>query len=159
MNIDLRVHASANTGLFPVHKNKFKVNTKGRTKDPLDMVIIKGLENFAPSIDGGIEEFYLMEDEGWVSRMLTAKSLGFTFTGKRIYGDPGNDYIGDGILNIGQEADSEFEWEFPSGAKLTMDCVISLTTPGGGDTTNVNGLEFELLSHGKPTFTPASEII
>lgn len=36
-----------------------------------------------------------------------------------------------------------------------MDCVINLTAPAGGDSTNIDALEFELLSDGKPTFTAA----
>ena len=46
--------------------------------------------------------------------------------------------------------------EFPSGAKLEFDCVLSVTNPGGGDSTNVAGLEFEVQSDGKPTFTTAA---
>ena len=42
-----------------------------------------------------------------------------------------------------------------SGAKLACDVVVNVTTPGGGDTTNIDGLEFEVTGYGKPTFTPA----
>jgi hypothetical protein len=36
-----------------------------------------------------------------------------------------------------------------------MNCIINLTTPGGGDSTNIDTLEFEILSDGLPVFTPA----
>ena len=52
--------------------------------------------------------------------------------------------------------ESKHVWTFPSGAKLEFDCVINVTTPGGGDSTNVDSLEFDLMSDGKPTYTPAS---
>ncbi len=37
-----------------------------------------------------------------------------------------------------------------------MEAVINVTAIGGGDSTNVAVLEFDVMSHGKPTYTPAS---
>ena len=119
------------------------------------MVIVKDLETFSPSIDANTEEWTPMDQSGWTRRAVTGKGLTFSFSGKRRYGDPGNDYIGGLLLGTGQDVESEFEWEMPSGAKLTMDCVINLTTPAGGDSTNIDTLEFEVLSDGLPIFTSA----
>ena len=44
----------------------------------------------------------------------------------------------------------------PSGAKVSFTAIINVTTPAGGDSTNVDGLEFEVKCKGKPTFTPAA---
>ncbi|MGF6358072.1 hypothetical protein ABIE27_006037 [Paenibacillus sp. 4624] len=143
------------TGVFPVHNNIFKVGVKGRASTASDMKTIKDLENFAPAIDGNTEEWSSMDQGGWTRRAVTGKSLSFSFSGKRNYGDPGNDYVAGLMLGTGQEVETIFEWTMPSGAKLTMDCVINLTTPAGGDSTNIDGLEFELLSDGKPEFEPA----
>lgn len=153
-NINLQLFG-AGTGVFPVHNNKFKINIKGRTGLPADMVIVKDLETFSPSIDANTEEWTPMDQSGWTRRAVTGKGLTFSFSGKRRYGDPGNDYIGGLLLGTGQDVESEFEWEMPSGAKLTMDCVINLTTPAGGDSTNIDTLEFEVLSDGLPIFTSA----
>ena len=143
-------------GVYPVHNNKFKIGTKGRTSTTTEMLVIKDLETFSPSIDANTEEWTPMDQEGWVRRAVTGKGLTFSFSGKRNYGDPGNDYIGSLLLGTGQEVESKFEWELPNGDKLTMDCVINLTTPAGGDSTNIDGLEFEVLSDGLPTYTPAT---
>ncbi|MEK4276477.1 phage tail tube protein [Paenibacillus sp. FSL R7-0026] len=143
------------TGVFPVHNNIFKVGIKGRVSTDSDMKTIKDLENFAPAIDGNTEEWSSMDQGGWTRRAVTGKSLSFSFSGKRNYGDPGNDYVAGLMLGTGQQVETIFEWTMPSGAKLTMDCVINLTTPAGGDSTNIDGLEFELLSDGKPEFEPA----
>ncbi len=142
-------------GVFPVHNNKFKIGTAGRASTTEQMLIIKDLETFSPSIDANTEEWTPMDQAGWIRRAVTGKGLTFSFSGKRRYGDPGNDYIGGLLLGTGQDVESKFEWEMPSGAKLTMDCVINLTTPAGGDSTNIDTLEFEVLSDGLPTFTPA----
>ena len=49
--------------VYPVHNNKFKFGTKGLKSEDLDMVIPKDLENFAPAIDGTLEEWYAMDAE------------------------------------------------------------------------------------------------
>ncbi len=154
IKIDLQRFAGG-TGVFPVHNNKFKIGKSGRTSAAADMVIVKDLETFSPGIDANTEEWTPMDTAGWIRRAVTGKGLTFSFSGKRHYGDPGNDYVAGLLLATGQGVESKFEWEMPSGDKLTMDCIINLTTPAGGDSTNIDTLEFELLSDGLPVFTPA----
>ena len=147
--------AGTKTGVYPVFENKFKIGKSGRSSEEADMVTIKDLETFSVSIDGNIEEWKPMEAEGWTRRMVTGKALTITLSGKRNVGDPGNDYVANSAWGTGTSCDTKFEWEFPSGAKLTFDCVINVTNPGSGDSTTVAGLEFEVQSDGKPTYTPA----
>ena len=147
---------SGGKGVFPVHNNKFKLGVEGRASAEEAMKVVKDLETFSPSIDANTEEWTPMDTEGWIRRAVTGKGLTFSFSGKRHYGDPGNDYVAGLLLETGQGVESKFEWEMPSGAKLTMDCIINLTTPAGGDSTNIDTLEFELLSDGLPEFTPAA---
>ena len=148
--------ADATTGkVYPVHNNKFKFGMNGLASEEEQMVMPKDLENFSPSIDGTVEEWYAMDAEGWAKAAMTGKKLSFEFKGKRSVGDPGNDYIAGLAWKFGQDVMTKFEWEMVSGAKLECDAVINVTTPGGGDTTNIDGLEFEVICYGKPTFTPA----
>lgn len=143
------------TGVFPVHNNIFKINIDGRAT-PGTLVTIKDLETFSVSVDGNTEEWTPMDQEGWIRRAVTGKGLTISFSGKRHYGDPGNDYVAEEcLLETGQGVESQFEWTMPNGAKLTFDCIVNITAPGGGDSTNIDALEFEVLSDGKPTFVPA----
>lgn len=147
----------AKTGVYPVFENKFKIGTNGRSStSPDDMKTIAELETFSVAIDGNTEEWSPMEAEGWLRRMVTGKALTITLSGKRCIGDEGNDYVADNAWGTGTTCESKFEWEFPSGAKLAFDCVLSVTNPGGGDSRNVAVLEFDVMSDGKPTYTPAS---
>lgn len=143
--------------VYPVFNNTFKIGTNGLESTSTEMVIIAEIENFAPSIDGGVEEWNSMEAEGWGNAMMTSKKLSFSFSGKRAYGDAGNDYVAGLAWKTGNDVVTKFEWIFPSGAKIEFDCVVNVTTPGGGDSTAVEALEFEVLCKGKPTYTaPAS---
>lgn len=146
----------AKTGVYPVFENKFKINTAGRAGTDETLATISNLETFSVSIDGNVEEWRPMEEAGWVRRMVTGKSLTISLSGKRDIGNAGNDYVANNAWGTGTDCDTVFEWEFPSGAKLSFNCVLSVTNPGSGDSTNVAGLEFEVQSDGKPTFTPAS---
>jgi hypothetical protein len=151
----LNLQRHSGTGVFPVHNNKFKIGTAGRASTELQMLGIKDLETFSMSIDANTEEWTPMDQEGWVRRAVTGKGLTISFSGKRNYGDPGNDYVAGLMIATGQGVESKFEWELPSGAKLVFNCVVSLTAPAGGDSTNIDALEFEVMTDGKPTFTPA----
>lgn len=141
--------------VYPVHNNVFRFGTKGLESTDADMVVPLDLENFAPSIDGTVEEWYSMEAKGWAKSSMTGKKLSFSFKGKRSVGDPGNDYIAGLAWKFGQDVMTKFEWTMVSGAKLACDVVVNVTTPGGGDTTNIDTLEFEVTGYGAPTFTPA----
>lgn len=142
------------TGVYPVWENKFKISTTGRTSPAY--ALIADMENFSVSIDGNVEEWSPMEAEGWLRRMVTGKSLKISLSGKRNIGDAGNDYVANNAWNTGAGCETAAEWEFPSGAKLTFNCVLNVTNPGGGESRNGAPLEFEVLSDGKPTFTAAT---
>lgn len=147
--------AEANGKVYPVHNNIFKFGLKGLQSQTTDMVTPKDLENFSPSIDGTVEEWYAMDAGGWAKASMTGKKLSFTFKGKRSVGDPGNDYIASLAWKFGQDVMTKFEWTMVSGAKLSGDVVVNVTTPGGGDTTNIDSLEFSVVFYGKPIVTPA----
>ncbi|MBS6645888.1 MAG: hypothetical protein KH366_20120 [Clostridiaceae bacterium] len=144
--------------VYPVYDNKFKIGTAGLESTEAEMLIIANLENFAPSIDGGVEEWNAMEHGGWGDAMMTSKKLSFSFSGKRTYGDPGNDYVAGLAWKSGNDVVTKFEWELPSGAKVTFNCIVNVTTPGGGDSTAIDGLEFEVHCKGRPTFTAAPNL-
>lgn len=142
-------------GVFPVHNNLFKINTAGRSASAATMKEIKDLTTFKVSVEGKNEEWYPIDQSGWARNAVTGKKMMISFSGKRNYGDPGNDYIAGMMLKTGKDCETTFEWTLPDGAKLTGNCVINLTTPAGGDSTALDGLEFEVLFDGKPTYTDA----
>lgn len=143
------------SGVYPVFDLRFKIGTKGRAGTEADMKVIKDMETFSPSVDGNVEEWTPMDTEGWVRRLMTGKGFTIGLNGKRNVGDPGNDYVAQMAWKSGLECSSKAAIEFPDGDELAFDCIVNVTTPFGGDSTNVSGLEFELQSDGKPTYTPA----
>lgn len=141
------------SGVYPVHNNVFTVATDGR--GGAVKVPVKDVTTFTISIDGNTEEWTPMDLQGWMRRAVTGKGLTISCQGKRQYGDPGNDYIAGLMLATGQGVETDFEWTLPDGATLAFECVINITTPAGGDSTNIDNLEFDILSDGLPIYTPA----
>lgn len=135
-------------GVYPVYENQFGIGK--------DELTIADMESFSVSMDNGVEEWNPMDQGGWMRRLMTAKSISISLSGKRNLGDPGNDLVFSKMMTNGRASEEDFVWNFPSGAKLKFpQAVINVTTPGGGDSTNVDTLEFDVMSNGKPTFTDA----
>lgn len=143
------------SGVFPVFDIEFKIGTAGRASTELEMELIKEMETFSISIDGNVEEWTPMETGGWVRRLMTGKGFALTLNGKRHVGDPGNDYVAETAWKSGLDCSSKFEIAFPDGSKLKFDCIVNVTSPNGGDSTNVSALEVEVMSDGKPVYTAA----
>ena len=143
------------TGVIPTNGLEFKIGIKGRASTSTDKKTILDVEGLSPSIDGTVEEWNPMDTHGWVRRLLTGKSFSISMSGKRNYGDAGNDYVAGLALVIGQRANTVFEISFPNGDSLEFNCVVDVKTPFGGDSTAPNTLEFDVLSDGEPIYTVA----
>lgn len=150
------------TGVFPCYENQFKVNTSSTST--ANYVTIADCETFEVSFDNGVEEWTPFESEGWVRRLMTAKSVTITVSGKRNVGDAGNNFIAGLAFENGRSAEVDFQWIFndavtESGTGTTVTFTgspINVTALGSGASTDVAPLEFEVLSNGKPTVTPAN---
>lgn len=146
--------ATAKTGVFPCYENQFKVAAAGSTT--VDTTIAN-CEEFSVSFDNGVEEWNAFEQEGWKSRLMTAKSVTISVKAKRTLGDAGNDLIAGLTYKNGRECEANFKWLFPDGSTVLFEnAVISVTANGGGSSSSVAPLEFEVMSNGKPVYTPAA---
>ena len=145
--------ATPNTGVFPCYENQFKVAAAGSTKVE---TTIANCEEFGVSFDNGVEEWNAFEHGGWKSRLMTAKAVTISVKAKRTLGDEGNDMIANLAYKNGRECEVDFQWNFPDGSTvLFKNAVVSVTSNGAGSSTSVAPLEFEIMSNGKPVYTPA----
>ena len=142
-------------GVYPVLDNEFSIGINGLDSTDEDMKVIKDMETFSPSFDMTVEEWTPMDTEGWMRRLATGNALSIDFSGKRCIGDAGNDYVASLLGKLGKGVETKFKWTFPSGASVSMNCIVNVSNVGGGDSTNVAPLEFTVLSNGKPEFVEA----
>lgn len=145
---------TANTGVYPCYENQFQVGTSGSTTASTP---IANCEEFSVSFDNGVEEWKSFDQEGWTSRLMTAKSITISVKAKRTVGDTGNDLIAGLAFTNGRSCELPFKWTFPDGTTaLFANAVINVTALGSGASTDVAPLEFDVMSNGKPTVTPAA---
>lgn len=145
------------TGVYPCYKNQFSIDiTGGDGSTEENLKSIADMETFSVSIDGNVEEWSPFDMEGWTRRMVTGKSITISVSGKRNVGDSGNDYVESIAVKVGRECDTTVVWNFPSGAKLVIPCVVNVTEWSAGDSKTVAPLAFDIMSNGKPTFTTAT---
>lgn len=156
IEMDIQKFSGGTTsGVYPCYENQFQINT-GASGSTEAMKNIADTESFSVSFDNGVEEWTPFETEGWVRRLMTAKSVTISVKGKRNVGDAGNDAVAALAWLNGRNVEKDFQWTFPDGTVVKFTgAVINVTSVGGGDSTNVGPLEFDVMSNGKPTVTPA----
>lgn len=147
--------AKITSGVYPVFENEFKIGVSGKASTPEQMKTIADLENFSVALDNNVQEWTPMTTQGWVRRLQTGKGFSITLSGKRNVGDEGNDYVAGLMFKSGQDVNSKFEWIMPDGTSIAFDCVVNISSAGGAST-DVDVLEFEVMSDGAPTVTPAA---
>lgn len=139
------------TNVYPVMDNKFKA---GAAKE--SATVIADMEQFSLSISNGVETWTPMDMEEWQRALMTAKAITISMSGKRNIGDAGNDFVAGKVFKNGHDAEGYFEWVLPDGTTIVWtNAVFDVKNLGGGDSTNVAPLEFDVISNGKPTVTPA----
>lgn len=139
------------TGVFPCYEGLFKVKVSN------SYVSIADMESFSISFDNGVEEWTPYGSEGWVRRLMTAKSVTISVSGKRNIGDSGNDFIAGLATKNGRDAEADIQLTLKDGTTFEFaGAVISITALEFADSTNVAPLEFDIMSNGKPTVTPAA---
>ena len=156
MNLQKFASSDAGTsGVYPCYTNQFQIDTSaGGTPS---MAGIADCETFGVSFDNGVEEWSPFDMEGWARRLLTGKSVTISVTAKRNVGDAGNDAVASLAWKNGRSVERDFQWTFPDGTVVKFEgAVINVTNIGAGDSTAVAPLEFEVMSNGKPTITPAA---
>lgn len=140
------------SGVFPCYEGMMQIKVDNTYTDIAD------LESASISIDNGIEEWNPYGQDGWTRRLMTAKSVTISCTGKRNVGDTGNDAIASYAFKNGRDAEGDFKINFKNGDSVEFkNAIISVTAYEYGDSTNVAPLEFEVQSNGKPTITYAND--
>ena len=144
------------SGVYPCYENQFQINTSKTSA--ATMKTIAECETFSVSFDNGVEEWYAFGEDGWRKALMTAKAVTISVSAKRCVGDSGNDAVADLAWENGRNAERDFQWTFPDGTVIKFaNAVINVTNLGAGDATNVAPLEFDVMSNGKPTITPAAD--
>lgn len=150
----MNIQKFAASGVYPCYENQFQIDVSAT--GAASMKTIADCETFSISFDNGVEEWHPFDTAGWVRRLMTSKGVTLSVTAKRNVGDAGNDFVAGMAWKNGRNAEADFQWTFPDGTVVKFtDAIINVKNVGGGDSTGVAALEFDVMSNGKPEVTPA----
>lgn len=156
MKLQYFAGSGTTSGVYPCYENQFQIATSG-TGETSVMSNIADCDSFSVAFDNKIEEWYSFDMEGWRRALMTGKAVTISVTAKRNVGDAGNDAVSDLTFKNGRDAEKDFQWTFPDGTVVKfIGAVINVKNTGAGESTAVAPLEFDIVSNGKPTITPAA---
>ena len=117
-----------------------------------------GIENISEAMNYVVNKYQFMSGEGWGNTHVTGAHPEWTATGKRIFGDPAQDYIF-GLKNrFGAERDTMLRLtiiDSSSGSDVTKSWLQPVTIADiqewSGASTDDSSISITIASNGKPT--------
>lgn len=135
----------------PVNQNQFGIKL---TTDATDYTNIQDITSFKVKIEAETKDWTPMDTAGFSKFMVTGKKMTIDFQAKKNFTDTGNKAVAAMAWEIGDGCVKPCQWTMPDGTTVTFIGVFDVSTPGGGDSNDVDALEWKVSCQGKPTVTP-----
>ena len=116
-----------------------------------------GIENLAESLGEVVQQYFFFLAHGYAQNYVTGMAPMYTCTGRRIIGDPAQDYIFNAARKFGLMVERNTNLQISVGnadgtiTQVTGGITIANMTDLGGSTTDGSAVSFELRINGKPT--------
>jgi hypothetical protein len=114
-----------------------------------------GIDNLTEALNEVVQQYFFMNDNGFARNHVTGMAPIFTLSGRRILGDPAQDYIFGKKYSLDAERDSSFKLTYTDAESvqhtITCDCTIANIQEWSGASTDDSAISFELRFNGQPT--------
>lgn len=116
-----------------------------------------GIENLAEALNETVQQYFFFADKGYARNYVTGMAPAYTCTGRRIIGDPAQDWIFSGARKFGLMVERNTSFRLSVGnadgtiTQVTCGVTIANATDWGGATTDGSAVSFEVRMNGKPT--------
>lgn len=126
-----------------------------------------GVENLTEALNETVQQYFFFADVGYARNYVTGMAPAYTCTGRRIIGDPAQDYIFNAARKYGLMVERNTNFRLSIGnidgtvTQITCAVTIANMTDIGGATTDGSAVSFEVRFNGKPTvaiITPPSTL-
>lgn len=127
----------------------------------------EGIENLSEALNEVIQQFFFFSGKGYASNYVTGMAPSYTCTGRRIIGDPAQDYIFNAARKYGLMVERNTNFRISVGQadgtiqQVTCGVTIANMSDLGGNTTDGSAVSFEVRFNKKPTLatvTPSEEL-
>ena len=120
-----------------------------------------GIDNIAEALNETVQQYFFLSDDGFARNHVTAMAPTFTLTGRRIMGDPAQEYIFGVKYGLDTERQSSFKLEYTDEEgnthTSTCDCTLCNLQEWSGASTDDSAISIEIRLDGKPTVTTTPE--
>jgi hypothetical protein len=114
--------------------------------------LCKGIESMELSTNEQNQQFFFLCGEGFAANETTGAAPQLTCSGRRIVGDPAQDYIASKQFSLGADWKTSVK-VIAEGKQIICDATIGDLATFGGQTTDVNQFNVTLYFNGKPVVT------
>ena len=121
------------------------------------VVFGNGIENFGEALNEVVQQYFFFADGGYARNYVTGMAPAYTCSGRRIIGDPAQDYIFNSARKYGLMVERNTNFRISVGqadgtiSQITCPVTIANMTDLGGATTDGSAVSFEVRFNGKPT--------
>ena len=118
-----------------------------------------GIENLAEALNEVVNQYFFFKDKGFAQNYVTGMAPAYTCTGRRIIGDPAQDWIFNAARKFGLMVERNTNFRISVGKadgtvdQITCGVTIANVTDLGGATTDGSAVSFEVRFNGKPTIS------
>lgn len=116
---------------------------------------IGGLDNVAEALNEVVQQYQFLENGGFATNHVTGMAPAWTLSGRRLVGDPGQDYIAGVKYGLDTDRQSSIKIEYTEGADtktITCDCTLcNIVDIAGGTATDDSVFSVEIRFDGEPT--------
>lgn len=153
--------------MLVTHAIQIELNITPTAQAPTWAVFGNGIDNLTEALNETIQQYFFMSNKGFASNYVTGQAPAYTCTGRKIVGDPAQEWIFNPSRKFGlmAERDTQIRVSVPAANNLinqfTANVTIANVTDLGGATTDGSAVSFEIRINGKPvlaTITPTSTL-
>lgn len=148
--------------LQAVWKVKLSIDTTPRSASPTYQELRAGIENIEEALNEQTKQYFFMDNEGFAHNEVNGMAPAFTLSGRRVHGDPAQDYIEDMkyLTEDGRKTSIQLISTYKQGGAAkttTITCPVTVTaiTTIGGATNDNSPFNCTISLNGKPTVTAA----
>lgn len=138
--------------------NELYIGTEATTADPPVWTyakLCKGIESMEFNENEQNQQYFFLCGEGFAHNETTGAAPELVVSGRRIAGDPAQDYIAGLQYKLGSERNTSVKI-IAEGKQIICDATVGAITTFGGSTLDVNAFGCTIRFNGKPTVTDAT---
>ena len=157
-----------NNFLLVAHGVQMEIDTTPNESTRTWVTFGEGVENITEALTETVQQYFFFANKGYASNYVTGMAPSYTCTGRRIIGDPAQDWIFNPARKFGLMVERNTNFRISMGnddgtiSQITCGVTIAKVTDMGGATTDGSTVSFEVRFNGKPTLatiTPPSTLV